>query len=88
MIRRLVVRFIHEDQGQDLIEYAFLAVFIALAVAAVLQTVAIAMYLIPIDAAWWSVASEIVMGAAVVLTVVTGIDYVGRALRLRRGTRG
>jgi Flp pilus assembly pilin Flp len=27
-----VVRFIREDQGQDLIEYAFLAVFVALAV--------------------------------------------------------
>ena len=54
----------------------------------VLQTVAIAMYLIPVDASWWILASEVVMGAAVVLTVVTGLDYVGRALRLRRTTRG
>ena len=44
--------------------------------------------LIPVDASWWILASEVVMGAAVVLTVVTGLDYVGRALRLRRTTRG
>jgi hypothetical protein len=30
----------------------------------------------------------VVMGAAVVLTVVTGADYVVRALRLRSGARG
>jgi Flp pilus assembly pilin Flp len=34
------VRFIREDQGQDLIEYAFLAVFIALAVSLGLTAVA------------------------------------------------
>ena len=33
-------RFIRDDQGQDLIEYAFLAVFIALAVTVGLQAVA------------------------------------------------
>ena len=39
-MRNLIVRFIHEDQGQDLIEYAFLAVFIGLAVTVGLQAVA------------------------------------------------
>jgi pilus assembly protein Flp/PilA len=36
-MKNLFVRFIREDQGQDLIEYAFLAVFIALAVTAAIQ---------------------------------------------------
>ena len=39
-MKRLVVRFLQEDRGQDLIEYAFLAVFIALAVTAGLGAVA------------------------------------------------
>ncbi len=40
MLRNLWARFIHEDGGQDLIEYAFLAVFIGLAVTLGLQAVA------------------------------------------------
>ena len=36
-----VVRFFAEDEGQDLIEYAFLAVFIALAVVVGLQALAV-----------------------------------------------
>ena len=36
-MRTLLVRFIRDDAGQDLIEYAFLAVFIALAVTAAIQ---------------------------------------------------
>ena len=40
VMKNLVVRFIREDQGQDLIEYAFLAVFIGLAVTLGLQAVA------------------------------------------------
>src|SRR5919206_618334 len=49
----------------------------------VLQAVAIGLYILPLtgflaSARWW------VMGAALVLTVVTGIDYVYRALTLRR----
>jgi CDP-diacylglycerol--glycerol-3-phosphate 3-phosphatidyltransferase len=49
----------------------------------VLQAVAIGLYILPVtgflaSARWW------VMGAALVLTVVTGIDYVYRALTLRR----
>ncbi|MEO7193055.1 MAG: Flp family type IVb pilin [Vicinamibacterales bacterium] len=37
-MKRLFTRFIHEDEGQDLIEYAFLAVFIALVVTVALGT--------------------------------------------------
>jgi CDP-diacylglycerol---glycerol-3-phosphate 3-phosphatidyltransferase len=49
----------------------------------VLQAVAIGLYILPLtgllaSARWW------VMAAALVLTVVTGIDYVYRALTLRR----
>ncbi|WNV74392.1 CDP-diacylglycerol--glycerol-3-phosphate 3-phosphatidyltransferase [Geodermatophilus sp. DSM 44513] len=49
----------------------------------VVQALAIGMYTLPLDglfgtARWW------VMAAAVVLTVVTGLDYVHRALTLRR----
>jgi Flp pilus assembly pilin Flp len=39
-MKNLLVRFVREDQGQDLIEYAFLAVFIALAVSLGLTAVA------------------------------------------------
>ena len=38
-MRNLFQRFVREDQGQDLIEYAFLAVFIALVVVIGLQSV-------------------------------------------------
>jgi CDP-diacylglycerol--glycerol-3-phosphate 3-phosphatidyltransferase len=49
----------------------------------VLQAVAIGLYILPLtgvlaSARWW------VMAVAVVLTVITGIDYVYRALTLRR----
>ncbi|MCZ2807624.1 CDP-diacylglycerol--glycerol-3-phosphate 3-phosphatidyltransferase [Modestobacter sp. VKM Ac-2983] len=49
----------------------------------VLQSLAIGMYILPIDglfgtARWW------VMATAFVLTVATGIDYVYRAVKLRR----
>ena len=49
----------------------------------VLQALAIGLYTLPFDGLfgtlrWW------VMAAAVVLTVVTGLDYVHRALALRR----
>ena len=47
----------------------------------VLQIVAIGLYILPVDVGW---AKAVVMAAAVVVTVVTGIDYVARALRLRR----
>jgi len=49
----------------------------------VVQAAAIGMYILPLSGVlgtirWW------VMAVAVILTVVTGIDYVVRALRLRR----
>jgi CDP-diacylglycerol---glycerol-3-phosphate 3-phosphatidyltransferase len=49
----------------------------------VLQAVAIGLYILPLtgflaSARWW------VMGAALLLTVITGLDYVSRALVLRR----
>lgn len=51
------------------------------------QTVAIAMYLADLPWAWWDVTKAVVMGVAVVLTVVTGIDYAIRAWRLRLRAR-
>jgi pilus assembly protein Flp/PilA len=40
VMKSLFARFIREDEGQDLIEYAFLAVFIALAVIVAIKGVA------------------------------------------------
>src|SRR5579875_3253323 len=48
-----------------------------------LQNLAIGLYLLPISGAWGT-ARAVVMGAAVVVTVATGVDYVARAVRLRR----
>jgi CDP-diacylglycerol---glycerol-3-phosphate 3-phosphatidyltransferase len=48
-----------------------------------LQSVAIGLYLLPLQDAL-ATAAAWVMGAALVLTVVTGVDYVARALALRR----
>ncbi|ROP40847.1 CDP-diacylglycerol--glycerol-3-phosphate 3-phosphatidyltransferase [Saccharothrix texasensis] len=51
------------------------------------QIVAIGLYVLPLPS-WLDAVSVTAMGAAVVLTVVTGVDYVIRALRLRaRGKR-
>ncbi len=51
------------------------------------QIVGIVFYLLPFPD-WFDVVRWIVIGAAVVLTVVTGVDYVIRAVRLRaRGRR-
>jgi CDP-diacylglycerol---glycerol-3-phosphate 3-phosphatidyltransferase len=49
----------------------------------VLLIVAILLYLVPLPSAFHAVAA-VVMAAAVVVTVVTGLDYVLRAVRLRR----
>ena len=49
----------------------------------VLQGLAIVLYLLPLQGSWELVAA-VTMGAAVVVTVVTGADYVVRAVRLRR----
>jgi CDP-diacylglycerol--glycerol-3-phosphate 3-phosphatidyltransferase len=48
------------------------------------QAVAIGLYLLPLGAGPMGVIRAVLMGIAVVITVVTGADYVGRALRLRR----
>ena len=48
------------------------------------QTIAIAMYLADLPWAWWDVTRMLVMGVALVLTVVTGVDYAVRAWMLRR----
>ncbi|CEA07674.1 Putative CDP-diacylglycerol--glycerol-3-phosphate 3-phosphatidyl-transferase 2 [Arthrobacter saudimassiliensis] len=57
----------------------------------VVQTLAIFLLLLPLTAwlgawAWWIGAT--VMAAAVVITVVTGLDYVVQAVRLRRSAVG
>jgi len=49
----------------------------------VLQGVAIGLYVLPL-AGWLATGRAWMMAAAVLVTVVTGIDYVARALRLRR----
>jgi CDP-diacylglycerol--glycerol-3-phosphate 3-phosphatidyltransferase len=49
-----------------------------------LQIVAIGLYILPLQTGW---AREAVMAAAVAVTLVTGIDYVARALNLRRTAR-
>lgn len=48
-----------------------------------LQGVAIGLYVLPLTG-WLATGAAVVMGAAVVVTVVTGIDYVARALTLRQ----
>ncbi len=47
----------------------------------VLQIIAIGLYILPVDIGWLRSA---VMAAAVAVTLVTGADYVARAIRLRR----
>ncbi len=64
----------------------------------VLQAVALGLYLLPwhadlsVDAAWYLTAlhwtAVAVMAVAVIVTVVTGLDYVGRAVRLRAAAAG
>ena len=51
-----------------------------------LQTIAVALYLLPLEGLLRLVA-ELTMGAAVILTLATGVDYVVRAARLRRRGR-
>ena len=53
----------------------------------VLQTVALLLLLlplVPLVGAWWPWLGWIAMGAALVFTVVTGVDYVVKAVQLRR----
>jgi CDP-diacylglycerol---glycerol-3-phosphate 3-phosphatidyltransferase len=49
-----------------------------------LQIVAISLYVLPLHV---TVLREVVMGAAVVVTLVTGGDYTARAIRLRRAVQ-
>ena len=49
----------------------------------VVQAVAVIMYLLPLPG-WAHVIAVIVMAAALVLTVATGLDYVLQAARIRR----
>ncbi len=51
----------------------------------VLQIIAIGLYILPVDVAW---ARSAAMAAAVAVTLVTGADYMARALRLRRAAGG
>jgi CDP-diacylglycerol--glycerol-3-phosphate 3-phosphatidyltransferase/cardiolipin synthase len=52
----------------------------------VLQSVAIGLYLLPLDVlpGYVEVIAAIVMGAALVVTVVTGLDYARTGLQIRR----
>jgi CDP-diacylglycerol--glycerol-3-phosphate 3-phosphatidyltransferase len=52
----------------------------------VLQSVAIGLYLLPLDQfpSWVTVAAVAFMVAAVIVTVVTGLDYVRTAVEIRR----
>lgn len=49
-----------------------------------LQIVAISLYLLPPSAGLPALAKEIVMGAALAVTLVTGVDYVVRAVRMKQ----
>ena len=51
-----------------------------------LQAVAIGLYILPLTG-WLRTLSAVILAAAVVLTLVTGVDYVARALALRRAGR-
>jgi CDP-diacylglycerol--glycerol-3-phosphate 3-phosphatidyltransferase len=48
------------------------------------QAVAIGLFVLPVSGSWL-VAAWVVMAAAIVLTVVTGMDYVASAARDARG---
>jgi CDP-diacylglycerol--glycerol-3-phosphate 3-phosphatidyltransferase len=56
-----------------------------------LQALAIWLYVLPLAAvpglAWLTWVSDVIMGAALVVTVVTGADYIVQAIRLRRSAR-
>jgi CDP-diacylglycerol--glycerol-3-phosphate 3-phosphatidyltransferase len=51
-----------------------------------LQVAAICLYILPSSLSPPALVKEVVMAAAVVVTLVTGADYVVRAVRLYRGT--
>jgi CDP-diacylglycerol---glycerol-3-phosphate 3-phosphatidyltransferase len=49
-----------------------------------LQVIAICLYILPTALSPPGIVRELVMAAAVVVTVVTGVGYVLQAMRLRR----
>jgi hypothetical protein len=49
-----------------------------------LQVIAISLYVLPVHL---GLTRAIVMGAALVVTVLTGIDYTARAIRLHRAVQ-
>ncbi|MGH3745171.1 MAG: CDP-alcohol phosphatidyltransferase family protein [Mycobacteriales bacterium] len=49
-----------------------------------LQGLAIGLYLLPLGAGPMGTVRAVLMGIAVAVTLVTGVDYIGRATRLRR----
>jgi len=49
-----------------------------------LQVIAICLYILPASLSPPAAVRGLVMAAAVVVTVVTGVDYVQQAMRLRR----
>ena len=51
-----------------------------------LQVAAICLYILPSSLSPRAPVKEVVMAAAVVVTLVTGADYVVRAVRLYRGS--
>jgi CDP-diacylglycerol--glycerol-3-phosphate 3-phosphatidyltransferase len=53
-----------------------------------LQIAAISLYVLPPSLGLPAIVKETVMGAAVVVTLVTGVDYVIRAVRLIRSSSG
>jgi CDP-diacylglycerol---glycerol-3-phosphate 3-phosphatidyltransferase len=57
----------------------------------VLQTAAVLLYLMPLAVVvggWYDIAALVAMLAAVVVTVVTGVDYVIQAVRMRSDAMG
>jgi CDP-diacylglycerol--glycerol-3-phosphate 3-phosphatidyltransferase len=51
-----------------------------------LEGVAIGLYVLPLSG-WLHTVAAVVMGAAIAMALITGADYVGRAVRLRRADR-
>ncbi|GAB3244881.1 CDP-alcohol phosphatidyltransferase family protein [Arthrobacter pigmenti] len=57
----------------------------------VLQTAAVLLYLMPLAVlvgGWYDIVAFLAMLAAVVVTVVTGVDYVVQAMRMRSDAKG
>ena len=57
-MKRLLRELIGQDQGQDLVEYAFLAIFLALAVTVGLQTIGTGL-----DAGYSNIGTQVSSGS-------------------------